>query len=211
MSFLLCRIKKFSNQAHIGMQMSYPDRWSLWCNRWCWLIVFVVIRLKQFLNFHSKYLINSYFLVDWNYSIFCHSIGICLLSVNSFLTSFFQTCKRTYMRWRVRTDLEIDMEDMRPPKYIILLSSAFSSICGQVVSYPLALMRTKMQSKSSFSEERLNSLSGLFRKIVEEEGYRGLYRGFYPNMLKVLPAVMISFGTYEFLNEKLGLRSMGSK
>lgn len=123
-----------------------------------------------------------------------------------------QTCKRTYMRWKVRADDSEggQLEAMRPPKYIIPTSYAFSSICGQVVSYPLALMRTKMQSKSSFSEQRLNTLSGLFRKIVEEEGPRGLYRGFYPNMLKVLPAVMISFSTYEFLNEKFGLHSMGS-
>lgn len=49
-------------------------------------------------------------------------------------------------------------------------------------------------------------MTGLFRKIVRQEGIAGLYRGITPNFLKVLPAVSISYVVYEYSSRALGIK-----
>lgn len=49
-------------------------------------------------------------------------------------------------------------------------------------------------------------MTGLFRKIVRQEGLAGLYRGITPNFLKVLPAVSISYVVYEYSSRALGIK-----
>jgi hypothetical protein len=49
--------------------------------------------------------------------------------------------------------------------------------------------------------------TSLFRSIWVTEGLRGLYRGIAPNMLKVAPAVSISYITYEHMRSHLGIPS----
>jgi solute carrier family 25 phosphate transporter 23/24/25/41 len=50
------------------------------------------------------------------------------------------------------------------------------------------------------------TMRGQFRYIILREGYRGLYRGFLPNALKVMPAVSISYVTYEYCRRKMGAK-----
>ena len=47
----------------------------------------------------------------------------------------------------------------------------------------------------------------MFKQIVEQNGYRGLYRGLVPNFLKVLPAVSISYLVYEKTRIFLGMKT----
>ena len=44
-----------------------------------------------------------------------------------------------------------------------------------------------------------------FRAIMKDHGIRGLYRGMFPNMLKVVPACSISYMVYEQARDQLGL------
>ena len=85
-----------------------------------------------------------------------------------------------------------------------------SSCCGQVTAYPLALIRTKLQSQAGLGEklslpkEQTHTL-GLFKYILRTEGVRGLYRGLIPNFCKVAPAVGISYYVYEEVRTRLGV------
>ena len=79
----------------------------------------------------------------------------------------------------------------KPPSAVVLLTcGTFSSCCGQIAAYPLALIRTKLQSqaglgaKLSLPQEQTHAL-GLARFILKTEGVRGLYRGIVPNFCKV--------------------------
>jgi solute carrier family 25 phosphate transporter 23/24/25/41 len=73
-----------------------------------------------------------------------------------------------------------------------------SSTCGQVVSYPLSLIRTRLQAQGMEGHPILYSSSvDAFKKIVSREGVFGLYKGILPNFLKVAPAVSISYVVYE--------------
>ena len=94
------------------------------------------------------------------------------------------------------------------PALSLLLFGTFSSCCGQLAAYPLALVRTKLQSQAGLNlnlpPEQTHAL-GLFRYIFRTEGLRGLYRGMVPNFCKVAPAVSISYFVYERTREHLGV------
>lgn len=48
-------------------------------------------------------------------------------------------------------------------------------------------------------------MSKLVKKIMENEGFFGLYRGILPNFMKVIPAVSISYVVYEYMRSGLGI------
>ncbi|XP_048103943.1 calcium-binding mitochondrial carrier protein SCaMC-3 isoform X1 [Alosa alosa] len=84
-----------------------------------------------------------------------------------------------------------------PGVMVLVGCGTISSTCGQLASYPLALIRTRMQAQASMKGAPQLSMFALFRTIVTEEGPMGLYRGIAPNFLKVIPAVSISYVVYE--------------
>ncbi|XP_012887306.1 PREDICTED: calcium-binding mitochondrial carrier protein SCaMC-1 [Dipodomys ordii] len=97
-------------------------------------------------------------------------------------------------------------EDSVNPGVMVLLScGALSSTCGQLASYPLSLVRTRMQAQAMVEETEQLSMMGLFRRIISKEGVPGLYRGITPNFMKVLPAVGISYVVYENMKQTLGV------
>ena len=61
---------------------------------------------------------------------------------------------------------------------------------------------TQPQKIQSNKEQTMVSV---FKKIIKQEGFSGLYRGVVPNFVKVLPAVSISYVVYEFCSNKLGV------
>jgi len=84
--------------------------------------------------------------------------------------------------------------------FVLLTCGTISSACGQMASYPLALVRTKLQAS-----DRQNSMVNVFKMILKSEGLRGLYRGLLPNFIKVAPAVSISYVVYENVRVRLGV------
>uniref|UniRef100_A0A914HD80 Mitochondrial carrier protein n=1 Tax=Globodera rostochiensis TaxID=31243 RepID=A0A914HD80_GLORO len=92
-----------------------------------------------------------------------------------------------------------------PGVVLILGCGLVSSSVGQVITYPIALIRTKLQARAISSDpNQPATIRGQVAYIVRHEGYRGLYRGLAPNFMKVLPAVSISYLTYEQCRKWLG-------
>ncbi|XP_062398305.1 calcium-binding mitochondrial carrier protein SCaMC-2-A [Sardina pilchardus] len=99
-------------------------------------------------------------------------------------------------------------ESKDPGVFVLLACGTVSSTCGQLASYPLALVRTRMQAQATLqSSAPQASMSGLFKQILRTEGPTGLYRGLTPNFLKVIPAVSISYVVYENIKSSLGVKS----
>ncbi|XP_012693257.1 calcium-binding mitochondrial carrier protein SCaMC-2-B isoform X6 [Clupea harengus] len=94
-----------------------------------------------------------------------------------------------------------------PGVFVLLACGTMSSTCGQLASYPLALVRTRMQAQATLEGGPQMTMSGLFRHIVRTEGAIGLYRGLAPNFMKVIPAVSISYVVYENIKVYLGVQS----
>ena len=45
----------------------------------------------------------------------------------------------------------------------------------------------------------------VLKKTIQKEGIIGLYRGMTPNLLKVVPAVSISYVVYEAMKKQLDI------
>lgn len=97
-------------------------------------------------------------------------------------------------------------KDTTNPGVLVLLGcGTISSTCGQLASYPLALVRTRMQAQASLDASDQPSMNALMKKIVAKDGFFGLYRGILPNFMKVIPAVSISYVVYEYMKTGLGI------
>ncbi|KAL2089477.1 hypothetical protein ACEWY4_014165 [Coilia grayii] len=97
-------------------------------------------------------------------------------------------------------------KDTANPGVLVLLGcGTISSTCGQLASYPLALIRTRMQAQASIEGSEPVSMSKLVKSIIERDGMLGLYRGILPNFMKVIPAVSISYVVYEYMRTGLGI------
>ncbi|XP_061095965.1 mitochondrial adenyl nucleotide antiporter SLC25A24 [Conger conger] len=92
-----------------------------------------------------------------------------------------------------------------PGVLVLLCCGTISSTCGQLASYPLALVRTRMQAQASLEGSEQQSMRQLFQNIVKKDGFFGLYRGILPNFMKVIPAVSISYVVYEYMRSALGI------
>ncbi|XP_006092679.1 calcium-binding mitochondrial carrier protein SCaMC-1 [Myotis lucifugus] len=96
-------------------------------------------------------------------------------------------------------------DTVNPGVAVLLGCGALSSTCGQLASYPLSLVRTRMQAQAMIEGSPQLNMVGLFRRIISKEGVPGLYRGITPNFMKVLPAVGISYVVYENMKQTLGV------
>ncbi|KAM4549469.1 mitochondrial adenyl nucleotide antiporter SLC25A24-like [Odontesthes bonariensis] len=98
-------------------------------------------------------------------------------------------------------------KDTANPGILVLLGcGTISSTCGQLSSYPLALIRTRMQAQASIEGSEQMPMKQMVKKILEKEGFFGLYRGILPNFMKVIPAVSISYVVYENMRSGLGIQ-----
>lgn len=96
-------------------------------------------------------------------------------------------------------------ESANPGVMVLVGCGAVSSTCGQLASYPLSLVRTRMQAQASVKGAPQLSMTDLFQNILTQEGVPGLYRGLSPNLLKVIPAVSISYVVYEYMRKVMGV------
>ncbi|XP_068448659.1 mitochondrial adenyl nucleotide antiporter SLC25A23-like isoform X3 [Clinocottus analis] len=98
-----------------------------------------------------------------------------------------------------------------PGVMVLVGCGAVSSTCGQLASYPLALIRTRMQAQDSVKGAPQPSMLASLRSILTQEGVAGLYRGISPNLLKVIPAVSVSYVVYEYTRIILGVDIEGRR
>ncbi|XP_035583949.1 LOW QUALITY PROTEIN: calcium-binding mitochondrial carrier protein SCaMC-1-like [Zalophus californianus] len=88
---------------------------------------------------------------------------------------------------------------------ILLGCSTLSHMCAQIATFPLTLIRTRMQVQALEEKGTTTSMIHLIQEIFNNKGKRGFFRGLTPNIMKVLPAVGISCVVYEIVGQHLGL------
>lgn len=69
------------------------------------------------------------------------------------------------------------------------------------VCYPLDTVRRRMQMKGQVYSSQLDA----FQSIWRQEGFRGFYRGWAANTIKVAPQNSLRFVAYEGLKAFLGV------
>lgn len=63
-----------------------------------------------------------------------------------------------------------------------------------------------MQAQSFNSIDRYTGMIDVFNRTVQREGYRGLYKGLLPNLLKVVPTASITYLIYEDMKTRLAIK-----
>jgi solute carrier family 25 (mitochondrial phosphate transporter), member 23/24/25/41 len=75
---------------------------------------------------------------------------------------------------------------------------ATSGAFGASVVYPLNVLRTRLQTQgTSMHPARYTGIWDVAQKTLKNEGPRGFYKGLVPNLLKVAPALSITWIVYE--------------
>ena len=89
-----------------------------------------------------------------------------------------------------------------PPVYSCLLGGMVSSSCAMIITYPLNLVRTRLQTSGLPGRAVYSSAFQVIQETLKVDGFKGLYRGILPNMLKVLPSTSISYAVYDIINNR---------
>ena len=110
--------------------------------------------------------------------------------------------------------------DEEPGVFAMLSCGMISSTVAMVATYPLNLIRTRLQMSGvqeiftefirtkkgeTYTPNKFASSGGaieMVNGIIREDGIKGLYRGMAANMMKVVPATSISYYVYGYLTDK---------
>lgn len=86
-----------------------------------------------------------------------------------------------------------------------LFSGATAGVASQTSSYPLELLRRRMQVSGAVGDGTRLGIIDTARKVWLESGFRGFWVGLTIGYMKVIPMVATSFFTYERLKWRLGI------
>ena len=117
----------------------------------------------------------------------------------------FEYVKRAFLARKARRNHRHE-EDVPLSNFTTGAIGAFSGGFSASVVYPLNVLRTRLQAQGTVLHPA--TYAGVFdvaRKTVQVDGVRGFYRGITPNLMKVAPAVSISWVAYENSKRMLGL------
>lgn len=95
-------------------------------------------------------------------------------------------------------------EENQPHTPIKLACGAIAGGFSQTITYPMDLLRRRMQMVGLKSDVLGYEYTGSFNAIstiIRKEGVRGLYKGIVPNLLKCSPAQATSFASYELTKD----------
>lgn len=118
---------------------------------------------------------------------------------------FLKTSLITYNARRLH--LPVDHPDCKPGSFGTGAIGAFSGSFGASIVYPVNLVRTRLQAQGTKAHPRMyTSALDCARTTIRTEGFKGLFKGITPNLLKVIPSVSITYVVYENAKTIMHLR-----
>lgn len=89
---------------------------------------------------------------------------------------------------------------------IDLVSGSLGGIAGTVIGHPFDTVKVRIQTSNSSQRSALD----IFRSIMKNEGFRGLYRGVLPPVYSMAAVNAYLFAVEGAISRKLDLESFGS-
>ncbi|RXK37012.1 solute carrier family 25 (mitochondrial phosphate transporter), member 23/24/25/41 [Tremella mesenterica] len=109
----------------------------------------------------------------------------------------YETLKKAYVKSTGKEE---------PSVFATLSFGALSGSIGAASVYPINLLRTRLQAAGSTGHKHsYTGFRDVLRQTLAHEGWRGLYKGLLPSILKVGPAVGVSWIVYEDAKRRLGV------
>ena len=117
----------------------------------------------------------------------------------------FEVLKKSYKTYYAK-QTGTHEDDVRMGNVATGIIGATSGAFGASVVYPLNVVRTRLQTQGTVMHcATYTGIWDVTQKTIAKEGYRGLYKGLTPNLLKVAPALSITWVVYENSKRFLGL------
>ncbi|XP_020895834.1 mitochondrial substrate carrier family protein ucpB isoform X2 [Exaiptasia diaphana] len=94
-----------------------------------------------------------------------------------------------------------------PPLHVV--SSFVAGLVAAGATSPVDVVKTRIMNQATDSKGRPKIYSGItdcFIKIIKNEGFLGLYKGFIPNWMRIGPHTIVTFFVFEQLRKLVGMK-----
>ncbi|KAK1390479.1 Mitochondrial thiamine pyrophosphate carrier [Heracleum sosnowskyi] len=124
----------------------------------------------------------------------------------------YDTFKRWCMAWNSSKSSDADKVNDYISSFQLFVCGLAAGTCAKAVCHPLDVVKKRFQIQGLQRHPRYGAvvecraytnIVDAFYRILQKEGWAGLYKGIIPSVVKAAPAGAVTFLTYEFFLEWL--------
>ena len=101
-----------------------------------------------------------------------------------------EVLKNSFAHWQ-----GVPVEQLGPGALVVAGGAAGATFW--TISYPIDVIKSKLQTQNVFAPDRYRGVLDCGRRLYEAEGWRALFRGFLPCILRSVPANSAAFLAFE--------------